>query len=140
MGACLAKPKHARQKENVSVKSTAQNDTAILQAPVVAKAAETSDVIATKSTEPPRNRSLVGKILRGDIESKSSKAGSFKSGKRGAAEQLKANSRLADTESSLKAMSSAELVEQYSLDASVLMNSVTRLEQVLVKESPVQQT
>lgn len=124
MGACLGKPQEASEKplENegearLATFSNPKSDTK-------QEAAGTSDVTADTSAEPARPRSLVSRVLRQETDTHGSKRP-----KSGSSPRL--NGRRTEPERPLQAMSSAELVEQYSIDASVLIKSVARIDQVI---------
>lgn len=126
MGACLAKPEVAYEEK---AENEGEARLATFSGPKVEtkqEASGTSDVTAdTTNTETARPRSLVSRVLRQETDSQSSKRP--KSGS-----SVRVNGRRSDTERPLQAMSSAELVEQYSIDASVLIKSVARLDQVSI--------
>lgn len=128
MGACLAKPQVAYEEKAENEGEARLATFSGPKAETKQEASGTSDVTAdTTSTEPARPRSLVSRVLRQENDSQSSKRP--KSGS-----SVRVNGRRSEPERPLQAMSSAELVEQYSIDASVLIKSVARLDQVSMEE------
>ena len=131
MGACLAKVKTIGDDEskNASLESQMPSNG---PAPSIAEAeARTpSDITAGRDTDSARPKSPGSKgqtkALKNDGDSKREKGGIFRS-------RAKLNGKV---ERPLQAMSSAELVEQYSIDASILMSSVERIDKVKSGPSP----
>ena len=121
MGACIGKPLAKKPEENGGEARLATFSGP--KADTKQDFAGTSDVTASTSAEPARPRSLVSRVLRQETDGQSSKRP-----KSGSTNAL--NGKRVQAERPLQAMSSAELVEQYSIDASVLIKSVARLDQV----------
>ena len=123
MGACLAKPRKGPKKPEGNESEARLATFSGPKADLKQETSGTSDVTATTSAGPARPRSLVSRVLRQENDGQSGirpKSGST----------TRLNGRSVDPQRPLQAMSSAELVEQYSIDASVLIKSVARLDQV----------
>lgn len=125
MGACLAKSdKLSTRKQSSPPPPPGHAELPPLssQAGIRTKNLTDDDGLAVPNVEYPRTRTFYDKVLKRDSDKASAKL------MRGSSSRQ--NGRVSNSDMRLQGMSSAELVEQYSLDASQLMDSVARLERV----------
>lgn len=126
MGACLAKTKAIvgkDQSQDAEQQLGKASPISVPQSPPPAKTSTASDVTPKKRSDSFRSKGLVGKVFGHDSDSKPSKGG-----KGGSRARLSKDAVVTDRP--LQAMSSAELVEQYSIDASILVSSAERIDKV----------
>ena len=129
MGACLCKAHSSEPQQSVAEKRDRPTHVDIPES-TIAKASTASDVTPKKRSDSFRSKSLVGRVFGHESDGKGSR-----SSKHGSRAKLSRESNSPDQK--LQGMTSMELVEQYSIDASILIGSAERIDRVRSNAIPV---